>query len=129
LRPQRFEKRLVGAAQFQVIQTRSAGQQVERDIENVIGFVVRKVQLEQRDSLVNLLPQIKLPDQLHDRTDPPAETACCFSANSYWIASVPIMGEAPDQLDLSMRESTRLLRDFSWRRILSFTRKPPCGVV
>jgi len=39
------------------------------------------------------------------------------------------MGEVPDQLDLSMRESTRLLRDFSWRRILSFTRKPPCGVV
>ena len=53
-----------------MIQTSAAGQQVQRDIENVISLVLGQVHFEYTGSFVQRFPQIDRLDQLHDCSDP-----------------------------------------------------------
>ena len=57
--PQGVEIRLVAAQQFQVLQTRSSGQQVVGDVEHVIGVVVGQMDLQQPEALVDRLDRVR----------------------------------------------------------------------
>ena len=62
--------RLVIPPQFQVFQTRATGQQIERDIEYVIGFTVRQMKPEDRTLLVDAPSEIQLSHELLHHSDP-----------------------------------------------------------
>lgn len=122
LSPQRIEIRFVVASQFQMLQTRTARQQIERNVEHMIGFTVRQVKPEDRTLPVDASRDIQLP---HKLPIPPAERACVRSASSSCTAGVTSMGECigdcPFQLALSIRLATRRCRDFNRFRTLCFT--------
>ncbi len=61
--PQGVEVRLVAAQQFQMLQTRSAGQQVVGDVQHVVGVVVGQMDLQQAEVLVDRLVEPELPHQ------------------------------------------------------------------
>ncbi|GAB5486267.1 MAG: hypothetical protein Pars93KO_27010 [Parasphingorhabdus sp.] len=49
---------------FEMFKASAAGEEIERDVEHVIGFCVRRVILEKRNRLVDVLSEICLLDQL-----------------------------------------------------------------
>ncbi len=55
---------------LQVLQASPAGQQIHRNVEDVIGFVVGKMDLEDSRRLVDESPQPEVVDHLHDDRDP-----------------------------------------------------------
>ncbi len=59
----------VGSAKFNVLQARPPGQQVHRDVEDMVRFVIGQVQLENRRGLIDVLSQVELLDELHDDAD------------------------------------------------------------
>ena len=61
--PQGVEVGLVAAQQFQVLQARSAGQQVVGDVQHVVRLVVGEVDLQQLDVLVDQLVEPQFPYQ------------------------------------------------------------------
>jgi hypothetical protein len=68
--PKRIEVGFVVTPELQMIQAGATGQQVEGDVEHVIGFVIRRVELEDRSELIDVSPQVELLDQLHDHSQP-----------------------------------------------------------
>ena len=59
----------VAAAIFKMFQAVATGEQVQRDVEYMIGFVVGQVEFEQRNRSIDFLPQIELLGQLQERSD------------------------------------------------------------
>ncbi len=49
----------VAASIFEVLEAVAAGEQVHRDVEDMIGFVVGQVQLEQRNRSIDFLSQVE----------------------------------------------------------------------
>ena len=62
-RAQGIEMVLVVAAQFDVLQTDAVAQGVVGEVEHVIGFVIRQVQLEQMQTLIDRFDQTTTPRQ------------------------------------------------------------------
>ena len=67
--PQGVEVRLVAAQQFQVLQARSAGQQVVGDVQHVVGLVVGQMDLQQAEVAVDRLVEAQLSHQQVDGPD------------------------------------------------------------
>src|SRR5205085_9157739 len=63
LRPQQVEVSFVVAQQFQVVDGSAPGQQVEGEVEDVVGFKVRDVPLEEMESAVEGSGQPQALDQ------------------------------------------------------------------
>ena len=62
-----IEIRLVAPAQFEVLQTGAARQQVVGHVEDMVGFAVRQVELEDRTDPIDAVGHAQLPHQLlHD---------------------------------------------------------------
>ncbi len=59
-RAERIEVNLVGAAQFEMFEARPAGQQVVGDVQHVIRLVVRQVELQQVQAVVDRRGQSQL---------------------------------------------------------------------
>ena len=68
--PQGVEVGFVAAQQFQVLQARSAGQQVVGDVEHVVAVVVGQMDFQQAEALVDGLIEPELPDQQVHGPDP-----------------------------------------------------------
>src|SRR6266436_3615938 len=69
-RPQGVQICFVLAPQFQVLQTSSSAQAVIGNVQYVVGFVVRHMNLEQAQLLVDSRRQPELLRQLIDQADP-----------------------------------------------------------
>jgi hypothetical protein len=66
---QGVEVDLVIAPQFEVFDSLAAGENIEGDIQDVVGFVVRKVPLEQMKVAVDLLDELDSLDHLKNGAD------------------------------------------------------------
>jgi len=60
---------LVAAPIFDVPPAPSAGEKIQRDVEDVIGLVVGQVNFEQWDRSIHFFAQIELLGQLRDGSD------------------------------------------------------------
>jgi hypothetical protein len=67
---QSIEENLVLAAVLQILQTGAVAEDVVREREDVIGFVVREMELEQMQTVVNGINETHLPRQGMHGTDP-----------------------------------------------------------
>src|ERR1035438_10172263 len=72
---QGVQKVLVATAQFDVLQTSAVAQGVVGEVEHVIGFVVRQVQLEQVQASIDGVDQTDAPGQQVDGPDAAAGDA------------------------------------------------------
>ena len=70
--PQSIQIRLVVAEQFDVLQTVPSGQNVIADVQHVIRFVIRQMNLQQVNIPVNGIDQSNLAGQQMNRTNPAA---------------------------------------------------------
>jgi hypothetical protein len=71
---------LVGSAQLDVLEAGSSGEQIHRDIEHMIGFVIAQVQFKYRHGVVDVLSQFELLDHLHDDADAATRNGLRFLA-------------------------------------------------
>ena len=69
LAPEGVEVDLVIAPQFEVLDALAADEDIEGDIQDVVGFVVRKVPLEQVEVAVDLLDELESLDHLKNEAD------------------------------------------------------------
>jgi len=56
----------------------TAGEQVQGDVENMIGFVIGCVQFENGSGGIDVFTQVELLDQLHDDADSAAGDGLLF---------------------------------------------------
>ena len=70
LRAQGIEVGFVGASNLKMLKTGPATEQVQGNVEDMIGFVIGSVELEDGCGAVDVLPQLELPDQLQNQAEP-----------------------------------------------------------
>ena len=61
-----------------MFQASATGEEIQRDIEDVISFVVRCMDFENGSGSIDVLSQVDLLDQLHDDPDPAAGDRLLF---------------------------------------------------
>jgi hypothetical protein len=67
--PQRIEVDLVVASQFEMFHSLAAGEDIECDVEHMVGFVVRQMPLEQMEDAVDFLVELDFLSQQKDGAD------------------------------------------------------------
>ena len=67
--PESIEESVVVAAEFDVVQAGSVAERIVSDVENVVGFVIRQMDLEEVKSLVDGLRQSELVGEHVDGSD------------------------------------------------------------
>lgn len=60
-----------------MLQTRTTGQQIERDIQHMVGFAVRQMKPQDRAQPVDAARDIQLPHELLHRADPASRESLC----------------------------------------------------
>ena len=104
----RVQVGFVAPTVFDVLEAATTGKQVQCDVENVIRFVVGQVQFKKRNRLIDFFSQVKLLGQLEKRANPTSGDGLLLI--SQLVFDTRIIGEAPDQLFLSIRRSIFRLR-------------------
>jgi hypothetical protein len=66
---QRIEVDLIVAPPFEVLDPPAAGEEIEGDVEHMVGFVVGEMLLEQMEGAVDLPVELDLPGQEKDGAD------------------------------------------------------------
>ena len=75
---QGIEEGCVVAAEFDLLQAGAVAQGVVGDVEDVVGFVIRQMQLEEMEAFVDRLDQAHTPGQGMERSDSAAADGLCF---------------------------------------------------
>ena len=79
--PQRIEVDLIVASQFEVFDALAACEEIQCDVEHMVGFVVGQMPLEQMQGAVDLLVEFDLPSQEKEGADAPGTerlSGCVF---------------------------------------------------